>query len=857
MLIVFSWLCEHIDMPHGISISPQETADMLTHAGLEVEGLIDVWQHIHGVTSAKIVDKKPHPNSDHLTIIHVIDNETNEPVEVVCGAPNVPDIGGQVVWAKPGATLASDFTLGSKKLRGVMSAGMLCSEKELGLSNEHEGIIVLEGDYAKHPLGTEISTIYNHVDVVFDIGIPANRPDLLGHKGIAREVIALIGGKLKQRHLANDGNKNKDSNIDLSVTDHNQCHHYVAREITKVTVAPSPLWMKHRLHAVGVRSISNVIDITNYVMFDLGHPLHAFDKDCIENNQIIVRQAKDGETVTTLDSVERSLTTNDIVVADTTNVLALAGVMGGKHSQVTEQTNHIILEAATFEPTSVRKTSKRFKLSSESSHRFERGVDTNGINEASLYAAQLIKELAGGQINPSYHEQQGTLKPPVKIILSPLKASFVIGVEFSQKQIIEGLKFSSIDVHCDEENVLAICPTFRADLTREIDVIEEIARLYGFYNIPTRLYGLHNIPSSPKFTTTPHQNNLATYNIANRAREILMQQGLSEMISLGFTSTQRVTDVSWNQHNGSSYNKTVEWLKLENPLVVDHEIMRPTLIPNMLSALVYNQNHGNDTVTVFEIGNVFSVESDHKQRLHVAVLFSGYHEEWTKNEKREGIERIAYNFWDIEAVAKVFCDSIGLIDYKFTPCETDQNTHAGRADIDHTCLSVLHPNISKNIISANNESLGFIGEITPMVMNAYDIDKPCVVMELSLDTINTDSTHSNRSSSNDDKTKTTQRQMQPIAKFPSIVRDLSFFIENDTSPERIQKVLEACNQPLLVAYKLMEIYRDIEHVPKGKEGMLWSLTYRSDNKTLTDTEIDAIHEKIIDEVIFTLKVTRR
>jgi phenylalanyl-tRNA synthetase beta chain len=815
---VWSWLRELVDLDGSPGV--EEAAQAFTRAGLEVEGLEQVGGGIDGVVVAAVVGVQRHPDADKLTVVDVIDRPGGTATRVVCGAPNVPGVGGKVLWARPGATLPGGVKIGVRALKGIESAGMLCSERELGLSEAHEGIAVLTGAEAAVAPGTGVSEALGLRDAVFEISAPANRGDVLGHRGLARELAAVLGGRLRPAAelLAGldeltDAGGEASTLVEVSIADPEACPRYVARILTGLTVGPSPRWLQRRLRLVGVRPLSNLVDVTNYVLFELGQPLHAFDLDRLRGGRIDVRRARAGERITTLDEVERPLEPGDLLICDGAGPVALAGVMGGASSEVRDDTRRVLLESAAFQPQVVRRTSRRLGLISEASQRFERGVDAAGADLASQRAALLLARVGGGVLLRGALDVHPRKIAPVRVHLRPERARALLGVDVSRAQAIDLLGRLECIVH-DPGAPAALeveCPTFRPDLLREVDLIEELIRLQGFAAVPATL------PSAAVAPLGVRDERPAL------ARGALAACGLAEAITFGFTSPERLAFLRLPDGE-----RRMDPVRLRNPMSSEQSVMRTSLLPNLLAAVARNQSFGIRDIGLFEVGSVFlrRASQQPEEPQQVAGVLSGAEPGWL-GPARE------LDFYDLKGVVERLLEAL-------LGERSGQVRFAQRADVPY-----FHPGVCAAIqlIAAEHEprEIGLLGEVHPESRRLAGIEGRCLAFELALEAL----------------PGRGRAQMRPIARFPAVVRDLSFFVAAEVPAQRVRDLIDACSESLIEQVSVLEDYRDPERVPAGKKGMLWSITYRSPTGTLTDKEVDRAHEAVVDQVLAGLGALRR
>ena len=541
MIVTYNWLKEFVDF----DMDPQQLADRLTMAGLEVDGMVEIGAGLDSVIVARLNRVEPHPDADRLTVCQV-DNGT-EVVQVVCGATN-HKTGDLIALAQPGTILPGDFKIKKSKIRGQVSMGMLCSEKELGFSEESAGIMILPQDLEP---GVPLFDALQLKDVQIEIGLTPNRPDCLSVVGVAREVAAMCGKTLRLPEVTIiEGGSPVEDQASVTIKDDDLCPRYAARMIQDVKIGPSPSWMVSRLESVGMRSINNVVDVTNYVMMELGHPLHAFDYRLLENGEIIVKRASAGETFVTLDGQEHELDNADLMICDGNRSVAMAGVMGGQNSEVQDDTSTILLESAYFKPTSIRRTSKRHGLHTESSHRFERGADIDMVPVALDRAAALIAELSGGQVATGVIDNYPRTLDPQIVELRTERIGQLLGLELEQQHVVELFESIALGVDVQGDGLLRVeVPSFRPDLERDVDLIEEVARLYGYDNVPVTLpQGAMDAEKSP-----------LKQQLETLARNELVAAGFAEVINYSFVAPQ-----SCSHLNPSEVDPRLQQVRLLN-----------------------------------------------------------------------------------------------------------------------------------------------------------------------------------------------------------------------------------------------------------------------------------------------------
>lgn len=811
MKILWNWLLELCDFDK--LPTAEEGAMALTRGGIEVETLTYLGKEITGVVVAEVVAKRPHPQSEKLTLVQVITERGGAPTEVVCGAPNVPDPGRKVIWAQVGGTLPGGITLAPKAVKGVVSPGMLCSETELGIGEDDDGIIVLpEGDPTA--LGTPAVQALGVDDWLFDLSTHANRGDLLGHLGVARELCALLGGKLVWPASSLEGISGVDAvATKVTIEDAGDCPRYTLRQIDGLTVKPSPRKWQQRLKNLGARPVNNLVDVTNLVMFELGQPLHAFDAATLTRGTIAVRRARPGEKMTTLDDQERTLAPDDLLICDGETPIALAGVMGGRDSEVTEKTTQVALESAGFASRNVRRTGRRLGLSSEAAQRFERGVDPELAELASARAAFLLVQLGGGSVRPGVVDVYPGRKEAAPIALRTRRVEHIAGFEIGADDCVKALTSLGFGCVATADGLSVTVPSARADVLREIDVIEEVIRLHGFEKVPATL---------PRLRTPPQGGGLSR---GDRVRTQLAGAGLAEAITFGFCSRERVAALRL-----SADDRRAQPIALRNPMSVDQAVMRTSLLPNLLAAIARNVSYGHRDVAMFEVGSVFlrkqpAAGGELPEIAELAdepLLVTGVLVGTRGAQLGRGA---AYDVFDAKGYAVAAIAAV-----------------AGAVKVETAATSsvpYLHPGVSGEL-SVNGAVVGRFGEVHPQTRTALGVETPVFAFEVELDAL----------------AAAAPAQMRPIPKFPGATRDVSLLMAAATPAAEVERIVAAAAQPLVSGVQVLEDYRDAK-LGEGKKGMLWSIGYRSPERTLTDAEIDAAHEAIVARLIEQLPAQRR
>ncbi len=834
MRALWSWLGELVEFDR--ELGAEEAAAALTAAGFEVETIEPIGQDFSGVVVAEVVGKRRHPNADKLSLVDVIDTPGGTATQVVCGANNVPDPGGRVLWAKPGAILPGFGEISTRAIKGVDSPGMLCAEDELGLGDDHAGIIVLGPDDILHGsdelLGDSRAIERLGLrDYVFDVGVHPNRGDALGHLGLARELVALLGGRLRDideridaalASVTTDASQAAD-HIAVHIDDPEGCPRYTARYISGVAVKPAPLWMQQRLRAVGVRPLSNLVDVTNYVMFELGQPLHAFDYKHVRGGEIRVRRAQAGERMTTLDDVERTLEANDLLICDGSGPVALAGVMGGADSEVSDDTHELLLESAGFAPAMVRRTARRLGLHSEASARFERGVDPNLAERASRLAASLLARLGGGQVAAGVVDNFPRPPEPKRLTLRASRASSLVGIEFGRDQAASVLSRLGIDATPspdDDDQLAVVCPTYRADLLREVDLIEDLLRIHGFDKVPGTL-PQGQVPPTRQVDPRPE-----------KLRAALIAAGMSETISFGFTSRERIAALGLPDSD-----RRAKPIAIRNPMSQEQAVMRTSLLPGLLAAIGRNVSHGVSDVALFEIGSVFlpaaasSSSSDADGSLpdeptRAAGVIAGHRPGWLTTTDE-------VDLFDLKGPLEQAIEAA-------LPADSGQVSFVADNQVPY-----MHPGVCARVVLSRGNGdaidIGHIGEIHPATRRALGDLPRCFGFEIAIDAFPVRA----------------PVQMQGVPRYPAITRDISMLLDDSVPAARVRSHIEAASEPLIEHITVLEDFRDPAHVPSGKKGMLWSITYRSPESTLTDAEVDKVHERLVAGLLSELSATRR
>ena len=793
MKISLNWLRELVDLPPGTDV--ERVAAALTGQGLEVESIEPKGRELSGVLVAEVLAIRPHPRADKLRIVRVRAGRREE--DVVCGAPNVPPPGNRVCWAPPGARLPGGRTLEAREVRGVMSPGMLCSEPEMGLGEQGDGILILST--TAHP-GDDLATSIGAVDDILEVNVTPNRSDALSHLGIARELAAHFRTRVRLPAIDQvpmqapelDGGPT----MDVEIADAQGCPRYSARFITGLTVAPSPIRMRLRLGYCGMRPISNLVDVTNYVLLETGHPLHAFDFQKLQG-PIVVRRAGQGEGMETLDGQKRDLLPADLVITDGRGPVAIAGVMGGATSEVSDSTSQVLLEAATFDPPSIRRTAKRLGIPSEASYRYERGVDANGIPYASLRAAALMAKLGDGTLVRTVVDKFP--RPPVdkKVVLTHARLRRVSGNDDSMAMASEQLTRLGMVCETSADSLTVTVPSYRPDITIAEDLIEEILRMSGFGKPAHK----ERVASNATELANPEGP-------ADRARLLLAGAGLSEIVTWAFVPKAVLAVISGDGKDA----QLAQGIALRNPISADYEVMRTSLLPGLADALKRNLSRGVAGAWLFEVGPIVrraaSEEAAPIESTHAAGLIAGNRAGWLKPGE-------SVDFYDLKNVVEKLLGGFGMADVDFEPPSS---------------LPFLHPGISAHIRTGQGVLLGSLGELHPAIARKLGIEAMAFYFEVEVAAL---------------ASAATPLRTAAPPRFPAISRDVSFWIDLATSAAALRAAFLSAQEHLLCDLAVLEDFRDPKYAPPGKKGVLWSMTYRAADRTLTDAEADEAHQRVV------------
>jgi phenylalanyl-tRNA synthetase beta chain len=802
MKVPISWLKDYVD----VTLPVKELAQKLTLAGFEVAEIITTGGSWDNIIIAQITAINPHPNADRLRLATV--DTGAGPETVVCGAPNL-NIGDKIAFASAGARLINSHNgqaeeLKPAKIRGVESKGMICSEKELGISESHEGILVLA---ANAPIGRPLA---EHLgDIVLGIDLTPNRPDCLSVIGITRETAALTGQKIHIPEISYEDTGNPiDKQISIEIADEELCPRYCASLITGVKIGESPAWLQERLIACGARPINNVVDITNYVMLEYGQPLHSFDYDRLKNKQIIVRRAKEGEKFYTLDTNERQLTGDMLVIGDGERTVAIAGVMGGLNSEVSESTTSILLEAASFKATSIHYTSRHLGLISEASMRFERGISAGLTIPALKHATQLIAELGGGKIAQGIIDVYPGKKAPRPITLTPDEVKRIVGLEYSLEQIVSTLESLGFACRADGNQVSVTAPYWRSDIKYDVDLIEEVARIVGYDKIPTTLLA----------EAIPQQNPEPVPVLRKQIRQSLAGCGFQEIMTYTLTGLEMLGKLTPDQRPPEPMP-----LHIANPMTADQEYLRPVLRANVLTALAANRRHEDGGIRFFELGKVYiPKENDLPSEPEILCgIMNG-----PRAEKSWLGDSGQLDFYDVKGLIE------GLFSHLNIAISFETSDDAG-----------LHPTRQAAVVvNANGQklNLGVIGEMHPKVAAAFEVEGTVCIFEINVTALL--------------PCFKGHGMYQPVPRFPGIIRDIALVVDAGTSHGQILDIIKVFS--LISDVKLFDVYSG-KQVAEGKKSLAYRLVYQSPTHTLVDDEVNKVQEQLLGRLAKELGATLR
>jgi len=793
MLVSLKWLKDYVN----ISLKTDKLAERLTMSGLEVEAIKEIAPAFTGVVVAKIISIKPHPDADNLSLCEVTDGAKNYPV--VCGAKNIK-AGDVVPLARVGAVIPGGYVIKAANLRSVLSEGMLCSEAELGIGEDASGIMLLP---RKIKLGAHLEKALDLKDTVLDINVTPNRSDCLSMLGIAREVAALTGKKIKMPAVKIKENSDNIKKLaSIKIMDPDLCPRYTARMIKDIKVGPSPVWLKTRLEAAGLRAINNVVDATNFVMLEMGQPLHAFDFRFLEKGRIVVRKSKKNEEFVSLDGRSRQLSEKTLLICDGVKPVAIGGIMGGLNSEVKEDTSVVLLESAYFNPVSIRRSARGLGMATDAAFRFERGIDPDGVVMALNRAAQLIADLSGGNVCKGYiDEYPRKIKPVKNIKLRLERIRRITGTQIETAAAVKILRDLGMKVNVAGKGVYQVTPpTFRVDLTREIDLIEEIIRVYGYNRVPETL---------PNVSVTEIQKN-HRLDIEERIRNLMNGMGFSEIINYSFISPSSLDDI-FLPADAERRNL----VSISNPLTNEQSVMRPTLLVGLLDTLKKNINSGYGNLKIFETGRAFINPKRGKlpeERNIFAALLSG-----TKSDDLWGL-KTETDFFDLKGCLENIFFDLKIKDIKFDSQISEPFLHPGKS-----CA-----------IFSGELCLGCIGVVHPEIMRKINLRHSACFFEISTDLL--------------EKSAKKAISYADFSRFPAISRDVAFVIDRKIEADYILNIISNLREDLLENVVIFDIY-DGQEIPDGTKSMGLRFSYRSAQRTLTDVQASEAHDRIVRSIV--------
>lgn len=777
MKFPISWLNDYVDIK---DVSAKDFAHALTMSGSKVEGVENAGDEIKNVVVGKLLEVTKHQNSDHLNICQV--DIGDGVVQIVTGAQNIKS-GDYVPVAKHNSYLPGGVHITKGKLRGEPSNGMLCSYEELGLSKEDvpyaadDGILIFPEPIAP---GTDIKDVFGLDEDVVEFEITSNRPDCFSVIGLARETAVTFGRPYEIKTPVVKGSGGNVNDIAKVTVKSDDCLRYAARVIKNVKIAESPKWLKDRLHLSGIRSINNIVDITNYVLLEYGQPMHAFNLEDLEDGEIVVRKAEDNEKITTLDGEERQLDSSMLVICDKHKPVCVAGVMGGENSEVRETSDAILFECATFDGPCVRLAAKKLGLRTEASSRYEKGLDVNNVIPALNRACELVEMLGAGEVVDGTIDVVNCEYKPTKIELRPDKINAFLGTDISRDEMVKIL--TSLEFKIDGDTITV--PSFRPDVLREADVAEEVARIYGY----------NNIKSTPLRGETTRVIKPANQVVEEIVHNCLVAHGLYETLTFSFIGPKLIEQINTNDE------KLKKAVVIKNPLGEDTSIMRTTLIPSVMSTLALNHARRNDSAKIYELANVYiPVEGEKLPDEHKNITIGMYG---------------GCDFYDMKGIVEELLDALKIKDADYVP-ETENTT--------------FHPGRCANLVK-DGKKIGVFGEVHPTVSKNFGMDTRVYICELDLNTL---------ISFYSDSVKYKQ-----LPKYPAVSRDIAMLIDDNINVSKIEKIIKKNAGNILEGYTLFDVYKGSQ-IPEGKKSVAYSVTFRADDRTLTDDEISAVFDKIL------------
>jgi phenylalanyl-tRNA synthetase beta chain len=794
MQVSLKWLKDYVDM----DVPPEELAERLTMAGLEVDSLRRIEPAFSGVRVARIVSLRPHPRADQLSLCEVTTGETT--CSVVCGATNIR-VGDIVPLAQVGAVLPGGDVIRSARIRGELSEGMLCSEEELGIGADAAGIMILPSDLSP---GRGLADALDLCDTVLDIGVTPNRSDCLSIVGVAREVAAVTGKELRNPpSVVAENDEDIRGIASVSIEDPDLCPRYAARVIKNVRIGPSPFWMRRKLEAVGLRSINNIVDVTNFVMMELGQPLHAFDFRFLEEGRIVVRRSRVGETFVSLDEKERVLPADTLMICDGVKPVAIGGVMGGLNSEIRKDTEMILLESAYFNPSSIRRTSRGLAMGTDAAFRFERGIDPGGVIRALDRAAGLMAELSGGTVCRGAIDRYPRIIETAKDIpLRLRRIRDILGAAVEEADVVRILGNLKMTIEPAGEGTFRVTPpSCRVDIAREIDLVEEIARVHGYDRVPATLPAVSVIAGVADGRGA----------VEARLREIMTGAGYQEVINYSFVSPDAVDQLGLPETDERRLH-----VRIRNPLTEEQAVMRTTLIQSLLLNARRNADVGRFDLKIFETGRTFIRREEGKQpgeRNRAAFLITG-----RRYEDRWHFQDMQADFYDLKGCAENILDALRVAAPSFRECVPEP---------------FLHPGKSCGVFSGEAQ-LGFLGEVHPDVLVRMDLTGTVIVGELDLDLLT--------------ESYSAKASFRNLPRFPSSSRDVAFLVRGEIPAGEMVRSATDPIEELLEKVQIFDVYEG-KNIPAGMKSLGLRFSYRGGDRTLMDDEVNEVHARIVQKIV--------
>ncbi len=798
MKVSLSWLQDYVT----IDVEVAKLAEALTMAGLEVDALVDRYACLDRILVGRIIEMAPHSDADTLSVCKV---DVGRGIKtIVCAATNIQE-GNLVPVALAGAELPSGDRIAVERVRGQASEGMLCSAAELAVGTDRSGILLLPETATP---GMGIAAALGLSDTIIEFDLTPNRSDCLSVIGIAREVAAILRKPLRSAEVtlpAGETPVEELTSVTIEAPEH--CPRYAARVVLDVKIGPSPFWLQDRLYSVGLRSINNVVDVTNFVLMEMGQPLHAFDFDRLGEHRIVVRTAQGDQNFVTLDGVQRALGPDMLMICDGKGPVALAGIMGGLESEIEDDTRAVLIESAYFDPISIRRTAKRLGLNTESSFRFERGVDPEGVRTALDRAAQLMVQTAGGRLAAGVIDNYPRPIPQRTIELSVKRANRLLGMVMSQDEISSYLTSVQLDVApLDEDRLRVVAPTFRVDLKRPEDLMEEVARLKGYDQIPTT-HPLSHVVANPQDKK---------FQVRNQLRQVFAGCGFSEVVTYSFIAQEACDSLQLAHRDPRRH-----MVSILNPLTEDQRVMRTSLLPGLLATMHRNSTQQNKNLRIFEIGKIFlsppKAEGDElpEEVQMMSGLWTGARHDRTWHVKEEQVD-----FYDVKGVVESVCAALSIQALRFASLNGGDSPYLQRGHAAN--------------VYAGDEFLGEVGELTPEVLKNFELKHPAFCFDLNFDRL----VLSMRE----------ERHARLVSRFPATTRDMALIVDSPIEAQGVLDFIDTLGQALIGGVQIFDVYEG-PPVPQGKKSIALRLTYQSFERSLTDGEVNSIHETMTKKVL--------